>query len=493
MMHHSSSFSSDALDRHDEARCPSPGSPDWHGKLVAALTAVQGHLVGPLRAGPLFEELLAALLKLTGSGYGFIGEAREDEAGSPFLRVHAVTSVDWDEDTKRLGEESVRRSLEAPDPDALHGRVLASGEAVFLNAAATEAPLRGLPGDHPSLRGLLGVPLRAGGVTVGMVGLANRPEAYDAEIVEALDPLLRTCANSIVAFRSEIERRKAEGAWRAERSTMQAMLEGVREGIVTVDEHGLIQSVNAALARMFGYEAQSLRGRRIESLMPEAGGGEHEGLRPKFAEPLHPNASAMGREVGARRRDGAFFPVCLRVAEVRIENRRLFTAVVHDLSKQPEAEHQEHGLPAELARSRCGRMIGRSCAMRRVYETIDLVADGDWPVLIEGETGSRKELVARAIHAGSRRRRGPFVATNTAGLANEIAVSQLFGHRRGAFTGATRDQKGLFESAEGGTLFLDEIGAVSQTVQLALLRALEEREIVRVGDTLPRKVDVRSL
>jgi DNA-binding NtrC family response regulator len=127
--------------------------------------------------------------------------------------------------------------------------------------------------------------------------------------------------------------------------------------------------------------------------------------------------------------------------------------------------------------------------LRRIAD----VARGEWNVLIEGETGAGKELVARAIHAASSRRDGPYVAVNCAGWSDSLLASQLFGHRRGAFTGAVSDQLGLFESARGGTLFLDEIGDVSPKVQVLLLRAIQEKEILRVGDTKPRRVDVRIL
>lgn len=136
-------------------------------------------------------------------------------------------------------------------------------------------------------------------------------------------------------------------------------------------------------------------------------------------------------------------------------------------------------------------LIGRSEAMETVFQLIRDVAPVDTTVLIEGETGTGKELVARAIHAASRRRNGPFVAVNCAGLTESLLASQLFGHRRGAFTGAMEDHKGFFETAHGGTLFLDEIGDVPMAVQTNLLRVLQEREILRVGDSQPRKVDVR--
>jgi transcriptional regulator with PAS, ATPase and Fis domain len=136
---------------------------------------------------------------------------------------------------------------------------------------------------------------------------------------------------------------------------------------------------------------------------------------------------------------------------------------------------------------------GKSAAMQQVYQQIRDVARVDSTVLIEGETGTGKELVAKAIHAASHRKDKPFIAVNCAGLTEALLSSQLFGHKRGAFTGAIEDQQGLFEAANGGTLLLDEIGDIPMPVQNQLLRVLQEREIVRLGETRPRKIDVRLL
>ncbi len=136
---------------------------------------------------------------------------------------------------------------------------------------------------------------------------------------------------------------------------------------------------------------------------------------------------------------------------------------------------------------------GKSLAMQQVYQQIRDVARVDSTVLIEGETGTGKELVAKAIHAASHRKDKPFIAVNCAGLTEALLSSQLFGHKRGAFTGAIEDQQGLFEAANGGTLLLDEIGDIPMPVQNQLLRVLQEREIVRLGETRPRKIDVRLL
>lgn len=138
-----------------------------------------------------------------------------------------------------------------------------------------------------------------------------------------------------------------------------------------------------------------------------------------------------------------------------------------------------------------GGMVGRSAELREVLAAIRRVAPAEATVLVTGETGTGKELVARAVHDLSPRRNAPFVPVNCAGLSDGVLESELFGHVRGAFTGAVRDRVGVFEAAAGGTIFLDEIGDMSVALQLRLLRVLQEREVTRVGSTFPVKVDIR--
>lgn len=144
-------------------------------------------------------------------------------------------------------------------------------------------------------------------------------------------------------------------------------------------------------------------------------------------------------------------------------------------------------------RGRRDGLVGQSDAMLDLRRRIADLCRVDATVLIEGETGTGKELVARALHDGSARAAKPFVPVNCGGLSETLIASQLFGHRRGSFTGAVADHKGFFETAHGGTIFLDEIGDVPPAVQVALLRVLQEREVLRVGDSVPRKVDVRVI
>jgi DNA-binding NtrC family response regulator len=138
-------------------------------------------------------------------------------------------------------------------------------------------------------------------------------------------------------------------------------------------------------------------------------------------------------------------------------------------------------------------MEGRSKALQEVLLLSNRVALFDSSVLFTGETGVGKEVLARHVHSVSHRSKGPFVTVNCAALPETLLESELFGHKRGSFTGAIRDRVGLFEQASGGTVFLDEIGEISHAMQLRVLRVLQEKEVVRVGENLPRKIDVRVI
>jgi len=138
-------------------------------------------------------------------------------------------------------------------------------------------------------------------------------------------------------------------------------------------------------------------------------------------------------------------------------------------------------------------IVGRSYVIRALIETIDRVAATDARVLITGENGTGKELVARALHRQSRRSAGPFVEVNCAAIPSELIESELFGHMKGSFTGAIQDRAGKFEQADGGTLFLDEVGDMSLAAQAKVLRVLQDGEVTRIGGARPRRVDVRVI
>jgi transcriptional regulator with PAS, ATPase and Fis domain len=167
---------------------------------------------------------------------------------------------------------------------------------------------------------------------------------------------------------------------------------------------------------------------------------------------------------------------------------------VTDISELLDKDREIHGLRRELKRSYGFEgLLGESRAMRQVFELLESAAQSEAPVVIFGESGTGKELAAAAIHQRSPRKAGPFIKVNCAALNESLLESELFGHEKGAFTGAERQRKGRFEAAHHGSLFLDEVGDLPPAVQVKLLRVLQEGEIERVGSQEPIKVDVRII
>jgi DNA-binding NtrC family response regulator len=168
------------------------------------------------------------------------------------------------------------------------------------------------------------------------------------------------------------------------------------------------------------------------------------------------------------------------------------TLLVGRSALRVEPEAQALDLPPSQAR-RFGELVGESLAMREVFAVLERVAATDATVLVEGETGTGKELVARAVHDASPRRKGPFVAVDCGALPESLLESELFGHVRGAFTGAAHARTGMLVRADGGTLFLDELGRITPTLQARLLRVLEERVVRPLGGDSERAIDVRII
>jgi PAS domain S-box-containing protein len=283
-----------------------------------------------------------------------------------------------------------------------------------------------------------------------------------------------------ISARKEAETRLNEALsdLRQSRDHLEQVLEQLRVGTLVVSPRGTVTYLSGSCARAAGVDPAGALEARWEDVL-RVDPATRETIRRLARLPAAERTRLeLPLDAGATRR---WLELDVR-DDPRDPERRIF--FLYDVSAV-------HELRSQLGRQHPGLMVGSSRAMQTLYREIDEVAAGDWTVLVEGETGSGKELVAQSIHRASGRREGPFVAVNCAGLTESILGSQLFGHARGAFTGATADQVGFFEAASGGTLFLDEIGDVPPAIQSALLRALQEREVTRLGETRPRKVDVR--
>jgi len=239
-----------------------------------------------------------------------------------------------------------------------------------------------------------------------------------------------------------------------------------------------------------------------DDLLQKEGWYQHEfhlaqgGVRSYAAVPLVARGRLIGVATFTRAEPRAFPAEELSI--LRDVGRALSVATANALANEEIRKLREQ-LEAEniSLRTQLGQapwfeeILAHSAALKHVLETIEQVATTDATVLITGETGTGKELVARAIHRRSPRARGPFVKVNCAAIPDTLLASELFGHERGAFTGAIERRKGRFEQSHGGTLFLDEIGELPQEMQVLLLRVLQEREFERLGGTQTLQVDVR--
>jgi PAS domain S-box-containing protein len=286
--------------------------------------------------------------------------------------------------------------------------------------------------------------------------------------------------NRLVAERDEYAART--DAYRRE---LEAIFHAVREGIVTVDEQGIIRQVNAAAAHMLGEDLSELTGRLARDVFSGNLERAGEALRKTLA--TRGEVREFRVEASLARSGDKVFVMSTTPLGNGGATPGGAVLVLRDLTQVTRLEKQ-------LASThRFQDMIGKSAPMMEVFNLIENVAETDSTVLIYGESGTGKELVAAALHYKSHRANGPFVKVNCAALAEDILESELFGHVKGAFTGAIKDRVGRFEAANGGTILLDEVGDISPRLQLRLLRVLQEREFERVGDTRPIKVDVRII
>ncbi|MCB9879113.1 MAG: sigma 54-interacting transcriptional regulator [Planctomycetes bacterium] len=268
------------------------------------------------------------------------------------------------------------------------------------------------------------------------------------------------------------------------RSPLAGLLEELQFGLFRLDAAGRVTEWNDAATRITGHRAAELIGRSCELLDGSSahGGASCFGAVVRWlAAASTPGLTFAGALQG---RSGRAVPVEGAVRLERADDGRVLgaTGAIRSTAAARPPVASGDGVPG---------IVGDSAAMREVARRIRLAAQSDVTTLVRGESGTGKELVARALHELSARRNGPFVAVNIAALPENMLEAELFGHEKGAFTGAVRDRPGLLEAAHGGTLFLDEVAELQPQFQVKLLRALQEREVRRVGGDRPLRFDAR--
>ncbi|MBI3798749.1 MAG: sigma 54-interacting transcriptional regulator [Deltaproteobacteria bacterium] len=310
----------------------------------------------------------------------------------------------------------------------------------------------------------------------------------------------------VVATRSThvdiTDRKRAEEALRLSEERLAQILDSAMDAIITFDTTRRIELFNDAAEKVFGCPAAEVLGRQLDRFLTEGFNRALGNSLERFTqgEQTPPYVWAPGGLL-ARRADGREFPIEATISHVEVGGRQLYTLIVRDLDERQRVEqelrqlHQHNEYLQEEIRSvhKFDEIVGHSRSLQRALEKVQLVASTDSSVLILGETGTGKEMIARAVHAHSKRKAQPLIKVNCAALPSGLIESELFGHEKGAFTGATDRRIGRFELANNGTLFLDEIGELPPEVQVKLLRVLQEREFERVGGSKTIRVDVRLI
>jgi PAS domain S-box-containing protein len=336
--------------------------------------------------------------------------------------------------------------------------IAGKAEAERVVAAAQAAGVRHLIGDHISY-------LCARQMGMGATLIESGREGIAQAIFEAQHVLRVRCEE------------------RAKSQQVRTILDSVSDGILAVDANGRVILFNPQAERVFGLSAAAVIGKRVTDVIP----GSH------LDEVLRSGRPQVGeiQQVGQNRLAATRRPVRVGNAIVGA------VATLHDvteLQKYEQLVRQKLNRHGHVARHSLESIVCVSAVMRRVVADARRYAPTDATVLVLGESGVGKELLAQGIHRASRRRQGPFVAVNCAAMPETLLESELFGYEQGAFTGARKGGKqGLFELAHGGTIFLDEVGEMPLSLQSRLLRVLQEKEVMRLGGDAVIPVDVRVI
>jgi PAS domain S-box-containing protein len=317
-----------------------------------------------------------------------------------------------------------------------------------------------------------------------------RPMCYDGRELEVFKVFGARAA-------AELARKRTQAALETSERRLASILRTATDAIITIDAQHRIVLFNAAAGQIFRCSPHWAVGQPFDRFLSRQ---FRQIVRRYVDDAKKRGEQAWAPEgVTAVRADGEEFPIEVTLSPLEEDGNVLYTLILRDITRRTQAQQevellqQENiSLREEHRRSQgFEEMIGDSPAIGAVYDQIRVVAPTDTGVLLVGETGTGKEMIARALHERSGRKDKLFICVNCAALPAELVESELFGHEKGAFTGATGQRKGRFELADGGTLFLDEVGELTAHAQAKLLRVLQERTFERVGGTHTLRVDVR--
>ncbi|MCK4235171.1 sigma 54-interacting transcriptional regulator [candidate division WOR-3 bacterium] len=303
-----------------------------------------------------------------------------------------------------------------------------------------------------------------------------------------VSPLLnihRELIGAVLSFRNVLEIYHLTAELFKESTLLQSILDSIAEGVFTVDTKWQVTSFNPSAEKITGYKKEEVIGKSCSVVLESNICFKDCPLKKT----IETGKTIANVETFITDKQGRKVPVSVSTALLIDEEGEIIGGVetLRDLTVLKQLTNELKG------RYSFGNIVGKNPKMQKIYNLIEAVSNTNSTVLVLGETGTGKDLVARAIHYNSPRKNKPFIKVSCAALPESLLESELFGHKKGAFTGAVRDKPGRFNLADGGTIFLDEVGEIPVTVQVKLLRVLEEQEFEPLGGTKPIKVDIRII
>jgi PAS domain S-box-containing protein len=342
----------------------------------------------------------------------------------------------------------------------------------------------------------MGIPLKdLDGRILGHLAVIDRRPMPEEPRVLALFNIFAARATA------EMQRLRAEKQVREREEKLRRLFDSAMDAVIEFDGELQVTRMNPAAEQTFHCSADQLIGQDFSRLISEDSRNKLNGLIRDLNAQQERRSLWIPGGLQARPVSAKEFPAEATLSRFEVERQIFFSLILRNINERLEADRKIHSLAAEAAYLReeindlsgFNQILGESAALKRVFEDIEQVAGTDATVLILGETGTGKELIARAIHGASRRRVKPLITINCAAIPAALMESEFFGHEKGAFTGATQRREGRFALADHGTIFLDEIGELSLDLQAKILRVLQEGEFAPVGSSHTRKVDVRVM
>lgn len=327
-------------------------------------------------------------------------------------------------------------------------------------------------------------------------GIPNKAFHYEIirkdetkRIIENSISLVKNSEGHSVGFRSVVrditDRKRTEEELEKHRRSLQAIFRSVRDAIITVDTKMVVIEANEATNSICGISPKSIIGKVFTECPFRCDRSCHEVLRNSLGKKI----DIKEYKIQCRHQDRLEQKAVVTSSPLLGQDGKLMGTVflIRDITRLSNLERELR------ERHQFQNIIGKSKKIQNVYVLLEDLANLDTTVLITGETGTGKSLVAKALHYGGSRAFKPLITVNCSALPENLLESELFGHVKGAFTGAIKDTQGRFQAAHGGTILLDEIGDISPIIQLKLLRVLQEKEFERLGESFPRKIDVRVI